>query len=166
MREQKILHVLLFFVFFAAGTAALSSAILIDELSIYYQNKHLLAQTGLAIEDLQDLNTSYDLLLENMEEDPNLIDRIAPLVLGTDREPNENIAFPKATIELLDAAEKAVKGDSVSRSDTAELPDWLIRCKEPQKRIMLFISGAVLILIAFVCFGVRTEIVPQTDDLD
>ena len=34
-----------------------------------------------------------------------------------------------------------------------EMPEWLTRCSEPRRRMMLFFSGGALILISFICFG-------------
>lgn len=152
MQRQNILRALLFVVFFSIGTAALAGAILCDDLLRYYQSKQLLRSAEESLKQLQSLNTDYDVLLGQLEEDPNLFERIAPATLGT--EPTDaNTVYPNVTTEQLDAARKVLAEDSERQLSGAESPDWLSRCSEPSKRIILFLAGAFLILISFICFG-------------
>jgi hypothetical protein len=52
----------------------------------------------------------------------------------------------------LAAARKALMEESNGQSTEAAMPQWLKRCSEPRNRILLFISGVVLVLVSFVCF--------------
>ena len=148
---QNILRTFLFVVFFGIGTAALTAATLYDDLLRYYRNKQLLMSSEEALNKLKSLNADYDALLKQLEENPGLVKRIAPAALGI--EPNDaNTIYPKVTAEQLDAARKVLAEDSKQQGE-AEIPNWIIRCSEPSRRITLFSAGAVLILISFICFG-------------
>ncbi len=160
MQRQNILRTLLFVVFFSIGTAVLAGAILCDDLLRYYRSKQLLRLTEESLNQLQSLNADYDALLEQLEEDPNLLERIAPATLGT--EPADaNTVYPNVTAEQLDAARKVLAEDleqeprlaGTQQLSRAEVPDWIVRYSEPSRRIILFLAGAFLILISFICFG-------------
>jgi cell division protein FtsB len=150
--RNTILRTLLFVVFFCIGTMAVAGSILCDDLLRYYRNKQLLRSAEETLNQLQSLNADYDALLRQLEEDPNLLERIAPATLGT--EPADaNTVYPNVTAEQLDAARKILAEDSKRQQPRAGMPDWLARCSEPSKRIILFLAGAFLILISFICFG-------------
>ena len=142
----------MFFLFFSIGAASLSSSILCDDLIEYYQNKQLLKTAQESLGRLASLNTDYDVLLERLEEDPNLvIDRLAPATFGTESV-DPNTVYPRARSRQLAAARKALMEESNGQSAEAAMPQWLRRCSEPRNRMLLFISGVVLVLISFVCF--------------
>lgn len=152
MQGRKVIQAVLFFLFFSIGAASLSSSILCDDLIQYYQNKQLLRTAQESLERLESLNTDYDVLLERLEEDPNLvIDRLAPATFGTESE-DPNTVYPRARSRQLAAARKALMEESNGQSAEAAMPQWLRRCSEPRNRILMFISGVVLVLISFVCF--------------
>lgn len=152
MQGRKVIQAVFFFLFFSIGAASLSSSILCDDLIQYYQNKQLLRTAQESLDRLESLNTDYDVLLERLEEDPNLVvDRLAPATLGTETE-DSNTVYPRATSRQLAAARKALMEESNRESTEAAMPQWLRRCSEPRNRILLFISGVVLVLISFVCF--------------
>jgi hypothetical protein len=152
LQRQNILRTLLFVVFFSIGTAALAGSILRDDLLRYYRNKQLLRSAEESLSRLESLNADYDALLRQLEENPSLLERIAPATLGT--EPADaNTVYPKVTAEQLDAARKVLAEDLEQQPSRAEMPDWIARCSEPSKRIILFLAGALLILISFICFG-------------
>jgi len=111
MRSQYILRTFLFVVFFSVGAAALSSSILCGDLLQYYHNKQLLKAAEDSLNRLESLNTDYDVLLQQLQKDPNLIKRIAPATLGIEQE-GEDTIYPKVTPEQLDAARKALTEDS------------------------------------------------------
>jgi hypothetical protein len=152
MQGRKFIQAVLFFLFFSIGAASLSSSVLCDDLVQYYQNKQLLRTAQESLDRLKSLNTDYDVLLERLEEDPNLvIDRLAPATLGTKAE-DANTVYPRARSRQLAAARKALIEESNRESPGAAMPEWLSRCSEQRNRILLFISGVVLVLISFVCF--------------
>lgn len=152
MQGRTVIQAILFFSFFSVGAASLSSSVLCDDLIQYYQNKQLLRKAQESLDRLESLNTDYDVLLKLLEEDPNLvIDRLAPATLGTEsRDPNT--VYPRATSRQLAAARKALMEESYREAPEVQMPQWLRRSSEPRNRILLFISGVVLVLISFVCF--------------
>jgi hypothetical protein len=152
MERQNILRTLLFVVFFSIGTAVLSGSILSDDLLRYYQNKQLLKQAETSLTRLETLNADYDMLLQQLQEDTNLIKRIAPVTLGTEPEAEDTI-YPKVTIEQLAAAREALTEDSNRKTTEPKMPDWVVRCTKPPQRTVLALAGAFLILISFIWFG-------------
>ena len=142
----------LFILFFSIGAASLSSSILCDDLIQYYQNKQLLREEKKTLVRLKSLNADYDVLLERLEEDPNMVvDRLAPATLGTKAE-DANTVYPRARSQQLAAARKALMEESNGQSAEPAMPQWLKRCSEQRNRLLLFISGVVLVLVSFVCF--------------
>jgi hypothetical protein len=162
MCGQNIIRVFLFVVFFSIGAAALSSSILCDDLIQYYQNTQLLEDAQEFLNQLKALNADYDALLNQLGEDPNLFKRIGPAALGIERE-EPNTVYPSATVEQLAIARKVLAqqpdtlpgskpDDSTPENSPTSVPTWLTRCSEPRRRVMLFVTGAGLILVSFVCF--------------
>lgn len=152
MQGRKIIQTALFFLFFGIGAASLSSSILCDDLIQYYQNKQLLKTADESLRRLKSLNADYDVLLERLKEDPNLIvERLAPATFGTEAA-DPNTVYPRARSRQLAAARKALMEDSNSKTAEAAMPQWLKRSSEPRNRILMFVSGVVLVLISFVCF--------------
>jgi len=152
MQRQNVIRAFLFVVFFSVGAAALGGSTLCDYLAGHYRNKHFLKEAQELSERLDSLNADYDALLRRLEEDPNLIKRIAPVTLGSEREDVQTV-YPKATAEQLAAARKVLAAEVKKDPNEPVMPRWLVRCSEPRRRIMLFVCGAALILISFVCFG-------------
>ena len=151
MHRYGLLHLIFFAVFFSVGAAALGAAVLCSDLIRYCQNKYDIHEAQIAINRLESLNAEYDALLLQLEKDPDLLKRIAPVTLGT--EPNDpNTVYPRARVAELAVARKALLDQGGQEPSGPAIPVWLQRCSEPQKRIALFLAGAALILIALVCF--------------
>jgi len=151
MQRQGILHLFFFVVFFSIGAAALGGAVLCDDLIQYCRNKALVREAEASLKRLESLNAEYDALLQELEKDPNLLQRIVPVTLGT--EPNDpNTVYPKARAGELAVARKALVAEAGQEPAAPAIPVWLQRCSDPPKRIVLFIAGASLVLIALVCF--------------
>jgi len=160
---QNVIRAFFFVAFFSIGAAALGMSILCDDLFRYYNNKRLLKEAEDSLKRLQSLNANYDSVLEQVENDPNLFKRIAPVTLGV--EPSEaNTVYPKATVEQLAAARKALTKDTSHKAAEPTIPDWLSRCSEPRRRITLFLAGAVLILVSFICFGPAKQLSPRQEE--
>ncbi len=151
MKKQKVIRAILFVIFFGFGAAALTGAILCDDLLTYYQNKQFLKTSQVTTGKLESLNTDYDVLLEQLQRDPNLAERIAPAALGTESESADTIN-PAAHVEQLVAAGKALTKSPSQDLSVSEIPEWLTRCSEPRRRVALFLAGAFLIIISFVWF--------------
>jgi len=132
----------------------MGGAAICDDLLRHYQNKQLLNSVANSLKQLQSLNADYDALINALQRDPNLIERIAPATLGTRHQADDTV-YPKLTPEQLDAARKALTENSSPQLNEPQIPRWIIRCSEPRRRKMLFAAGAVLILIPFVFFNPR-----------
>jgi hypothetical protein len=175
MCGQNVIRAFLFIVFFSIGAAALSGSILFDDVIQYHRNQQLLEDARESLDQLESLNADYDVLLTQLGEDPNLFKRIAPVTLGVGRE-EPNTIYPSATIEQLAAARKALakqpggmqrqtpgggynhqSANLKVRDSSGTVPVWLTRCGEPRRRLMLFLTGAGLVLVSFVCFGSRAK---------
>jgi len=151
MLRQGVFHLFFFVVFFSIGAVALGLAVLSDDFVQYCRAKHLVKEAGLSVQRLKSLNADYDGLLEQIENNPDLLKRIAPVTLGT--EPDDpNAIYPKARARELAVARKALVKQADQEQTGAPVPAWLQRCSEPTKRIILFIAGAGLVLISLVCF--------------
>jgi hypothetical protein len=151
MHRHGILHLLFFVVFFSIGAAALGAAVLCDDLVQYCRSRHRVKEAQLAVQRLKALNADYDGLLEQLEKNPDLLKRIAPITLGT--KPDDPCAiYPRARAEELAVARKALVEQPDQEQTEAPVPQWLQRCSEPIKRIFLFIAGAGLVIISLVCF--------------
>lgn len=142
----------LFVVFFIIGAAVMCFSILADDVLSYHRNRQLLKAAETSLKRLESLINDYDALLQQLEKDPNLIKRIGPAVLGTEPA-NANAVYPKVRADELAAAREILTRDSSRQPADSREVKWLARCSEPYKRITLFLAGAVLILISFVCFG-------------
>ena len=152
MRRQAVIQTFLFAVFFSIGAAAMCSSILLADVLSYHHNRQLLKTAETSLKRLKFLLTDYDALLQQLEKDPNLIKRIGPAVLGT--EPADtDAAYPKVTYEQLAAARKVLTEDINQQPAEPKLVKLFIRCSKPTQRIVLFLAGAVLILVSFVWFG-------------
>lgn len=146
------MRVMLFIIFFAFGAAAVAASILCQDLIEYYTNRQLLEARQELSRKLADLNADYQALLVQLQEDPNLIKRIAPLVLGTEAN-DANTVYPEVTVEQLLAVRRALTAEPNPRFIKPVLPGWISRCSEPGRRVLLFVAGSALILISFICFG-------------
>ncbi len=152
MQRQVIIRVLLFVLFFSIGAAVLSGSVLCDDLVGYYQNELWLRQSQELLERLKALDADYDALLRQLADDPNFVRRIAPATLGIEPE-DEDTVYPEVTAEQLEAARKILMAGAEEQTGKSEVPDWIIRCSRPPQRTALFVSGAFLILISFICFA-------------
>ena len=152
MQRRNFIRLVFFVVFFSIGAASLGISILCDDLVEYFQNKNRLVVAQQARDRLESLNDDYDALLKQLEDDPNLVKRLAPATLGSEPE-DINAVYPRATTEQLAAASKALTDETNKDFEEPVIPRWLNRCSEPRRRIMLFLAGAALILTSFACFG-------------
>jgi len=154
MHKRGVLHVFLFVSFFSVGAVGLGGAVLCDDLIRYYQNQCLVRNAQDSLKRLESLNAEYDALLEQLENHPELLERIVPVTLGT--EPNDpDTAYPHARAKELAIAREALIEQAEQDGAQPDVPTWLRRASDPPKRIALFIAGAGLILISLSCFTPR-----------
>ncbi len=152
-QRQNTLRGFLFCVFFLIGVLVLVESILCEELLVYLKNSQAVEEAEKLTEKLISLNSDYDALLQRFENDPDIIDRIAPAALGIS--PNDpDVLYPKIAAEELAAAKKALQTDnSQQQGRQSIIQRWLERSCQPHRRAILFFAGAFLILISFICFG-------------
>ena len=153
--RNTIVRVFFFVIFFSVGAAAMSGSILCGDLLRYYHNRQMLKAAEVTLSRLESLNADYDVLLRQLQSDPNFVRRIAPATLGT-KPADANTIYPRATAEQLAAAREALMEDGGCEPVEPRMVRWLIRCSRPPQRVALFLAGGFLILISFVCFAPRT----------
>ncbi|MHC4704472.1 MAG: hypothetical protein ACYTFQ_28310 [Planctomycetota bacterium] len=160
---QSIIRAVLFVLFFSIGAGSLSISILSKDLVQHYKNAELLRAAEDSLERLRSLNADYAVVIERLQadpNDPNAVKHLARVTLGPEHQ-EPNTVYPRATAELLAAAERAITADSnhtdAGQSEPA-IPFWLSRCSEPRRKTALFICGVVLVLTSLVCFGPREDV--------
>ena len=100
------------------------------------------------------LRVNLDELRRQLENNPSLLKRIAPVTLGA--EPDDpNAIYPKARVRDLIIARKTLLEQAEQESTAPQAPPWLERLRDPRRRISLFIAGAGLVLISLVFFTSR-----------
>ena len=151
---KNVIRVFWFVAFFSIGAAALSISVLCSDLLRYYHNKQLLTAAQDELEKIKSLNTDYDVLSHQMETDPNIIRRIASVTLGTQPQDGESVSG-NVTQAQLEVARKVLRQSNQENSELVPIPYWLTRCCGPDRRTVLFLAGAFLILISFIWFGPR-----------
>jgi hypothetical protein len=151
-RTQAFIRYIFFCIFFAVGIAAIFLSIKADEIYNLYESSSLLTQTGAANQRLEDLNTEYDLQLQTIEKDPNIISRLKAIELG-EQPHREETVFPDAPDEIIAIAKEALKNNDNLKPSEIAIPQWASRITEPRIRKGLFFAGAALVLLSFVCFG-------------
>ena len=151
MQSQKILRTILFAVFFCIGAVGLSISVLCEDLLRYYRNSAALKKAEDTLERLKSLNEDYEALLQQLNQDPNLLKRVVAITLrNATHEPNT--VYPEVTPEQLEAARQALMENTENKNDQPITPFWLQRSSRQPQRTALFIAGAFLIVISFVCF--------------
>ena len=153
MNRETINRLIIFFIFFAAGLSVMMVSLLFNDYYAYYQNKLVLAEAKRNVDKLKSLNDDYNDLLRQLRSDEQVGRRLVAATFGV--EPKEQgVAYPRETIAQLTAARLSLMEETERQSqEEAALPVWLERCKAPNKRLIIFIAGTVLILIAFIYFG-------------
>jgi hypothetical protein len=156
MKKEDIQQILLFTVFFAIGTAAVSISLLGGELLRYHQGKELLKKNEIFLKRLEQINADYDALLKQLHEDPDTVKRLAPATLGIEPANDKKVAYPKAKLEQLAAARKALMENAAKEDKMPLEQNWITRCSKWPARIILFLAGSGLIIISLVYFGPST----------
>jgi hypothetical protein len=154
MSERSVIHVILFVIFFSIGAASLGISVLCEDLIEYYQNREQLKSDREYLDWLKLITNDYDVLLSQLENDPNFVQRIAKATLGSESD-DPNTVYPAESIELLADVREVLNDDAnqpAEQVDEPQIPGWLARCSETKRRIALFVSGVVLILTSLVCF--------------
>jgi len=137
---------------FTIGSGAIGLCALCNDLVLFHYNLRGLALLEQESDSLRSINQAYGALLQRIDNDPNMIRRIAPAVLGLEPE-DANAYYPAAGRHELAAAERTLARHDRSKRSIPTLPTWLERVREPRRRTAIFLAGAVLVLVSFACFG-------------
>ncbi len=149
---NNFIRTIWFIVFFSIGSAALAIAVLIPDFVRYYRYRQVQHETEKSVRELESLNTKYDMLLKNIEDDPNLLNRVAPVIMGSDfNEPNA--VYPETTAEGLNIARQALQNLQPIDPNEVIVPNWLNRCSQPNMRLAMFLCGGALVMLSFICYG-------------
>lgn len=152
MKKQNVIRTILFVTFFGIGFSCLSLSILANELLALHNKKVRLRSERQYSQKLKSLSDDYEAVLNQLEQDPQMIERIAPVTLGT--EPSDaNAVYPKASAERLAVAEKVLSEEQSGQLAESQIGFYLNRCSSGPKQTVLFLSGAFLVMISFSCFG-------------
>jgi hypothetical protein len=155
MRKADVWRTVFFCLFVGTGLAALTVSILADELLELYLYKLEIKKNQLANQHLQKLSAEYESVLKQIEDDPNILARLAGVGLGA--EPNSvDTAYPKVPEHTRLAAEKILRNRQPD-ADTPSPPAWLTRCNKPLPRTIMFFCSAGLIIVSFICFGTKKQ---------
>ncbi len=153
MTKQDFFRGLFFALTFAAGTAVLALAFGSQEITDYYQLKIHTETKRRLCEKIETLIADYNSLITEIQADPNVLQKVAPAILGIET-PDANSARP----QFLDPNLAAVSRELLKQADKTNnqshtLPRWVQNCQTKPARAVLIISGSGLIFVAFVCFG-------------
>ena len=151
-KTHAFIRYIFFCIFFAVGIAVIFLSIKADEIYSLYESSSLLEQTVIANQRLASLNGAYDMQLQTIENDPNIITRLKGVELGQQPQREETV-FPDAPDEIIAIAKEALRNDDNLKPSQSAIPQWSSRITEPKIRQVLFFAGAALVLLSFVCFG-------------
>jgi hypothetical protein len=157
MLAKTLLNGLLFVVFFTAGIAAVSLSVLVVEVGTLYRDKATLQKIDNSNKALQKLDEQYAYQIEQIKKNPAVLARLKVLNLG--EEPQDpQTAYPQASNDqLIQAARIILSQKEQPRKDEPPLiPNWLIRARSTQARLVLFVAGTALIIVSMTFFR-RTE---------
>ncbi len=143
----------LFGIFFLTGTGAIVLSILAEpELKEYYQSRAALAQIQQQNKKILSLTGQYETLINRIESEPNILDRLIPLTFG--HKPRAaDTAFPRVQNHSLQTETEKLLKQIENTHPVEPIPAWFARILEPNIRRGLFLSGAGLILITCIFFG-------------
>ena len=147
---NSVIRVIAFFITFGVGAGTLTLSVICEDLTRFFANKQLLALKQRQLASLEEKVQVYDALLVNMEKNPDVVQRIAPAVLGIESE-DPNMAYPLTGVQELAVARQMLQKDN--NAEISGMPPWLVRCCDRRRRMTLFVLGGVLVVIAFACFG-------------
>lgn len=164
MLYNQLIRIPLFIILFTIGASALAAATLCNDLLDYYLIRQQIDLSQQQIQDLQDLNADYQALIQRITDNPTLIRRLAPIPHPPE-EQDPNQIEPAARAEQLIAAQEALAHSREPQQATV-LPTWLARCKEPRRRMSLFLAGGALVLISFIFFGMNKPVIDDGSELD
>jgi hypothetical protein len=155
---KTIFNGLLFVVFFTAGMAAVSLAVLVLELGSLYRDKAVLSKIEAGNKVNQKLDDQYAYQIDQIKKNPAVLARLRVLNLG--EEPQDpQTAYPQASNERLIQAARFIlaRKDEPKKDEAPLIPDWLVRASQTRARWALFLTGTALIITSMTFFSSREE---------
>jgi hypothetical protein len=150
----RFLRYIIFCIFFAAGTTAITLSFLIQpEMTNHFQSVALLNKTLEDNEKIQSLIDQYNAQNSLIEKEPNVLARLQQVALGQTPPPQEGVISPSDYNLQLAALAKQVLEENPPSDPNEFSPLWARRCVDVRYRSALFLSGAGLLLITFMFFG-------------
>lgn len=156
---EKFSRAVLFSIFALVGILSVFLAVIGPEVKNLYKIRAATRQSEQNNAKIEQIANDHQDLINLINQDPNILSRLAPAELGENvRDPNNPIVAVTQK-SLVQAKEVLDEMDTENQSASNEnIPNWLLRATLKSSRIVLFISGASLMLISFVCFsGRKTE---------
>ena len=151
-RAASIVRYIFFCIFFAAGASAITLSILADEITRNYQSIEQLKLTEEDTARLEELLKAYDLQLEQVKNNPEVLERMRRKILG-ENDQDGDTTQPIATLEELRFAEEALSRSSEANATHSRFRIYAERATKKHVKQGLFLSGSGLILIGFTFFG-------------
>lgn len=154
---MRFLRYVLFCVFFAIGAGSVALSIVAEEVYSLYSSQTLVARFADDNEKITSLSQQYDAQMQLIRSDPNTLDRLKGIMLGTENQDDENVAVPEVSErELINASNALLEDMEATAQNRPVVAEWLGRCTQPKSRTILFLAGAALVLTAFVFFSSPT----------
>ncbi len=152
-KAASILRYLFFCIFFVLGASAITLSILSDEITQNYKNIENLNLIEENSEKLERLIKAYDLQIEQVMNDPEILKRLSRRIVEGVGGGVGVGADPVATRQELRIATEILNPPSDPNEAVPLLRSYAERATKQHVKQGLFLSGAGLILIAFIFFG-------------
>ena len=153
---RQLIQTVLFCSFFTIGIVAISVTALSQEAIEYYRNKNLLSQTEMQIERLEERYNKYTEQVEFAKSHPKAIERLRTVQFGDAPKSDDQVYYPKVNSEIETDINELSSQEALA-TNTSNIPVWLERINQPKPKMMIFILGSLLVLIAFGLFGGITD---------
>ena len=155
---MRLLRYVLFCVFFAIGTASIVMSIMAEEIRTLCTNKTFVADIRKDNDKIISLTEKYDSQIRLIRKDPNILDRLSRVTLGTTQQDDETAIPTVSEQQLANASRALLEKLQPPPENSAAVPLWLQRCCLPKSRMILFLAGSALILIAFIFFSLPSKL--------
>ncbi len=153
---RQLIQTVLFCSFFTIGIVAITATALSQEAIEYYRNKNLLYQTKMQIVRLEEKYNKYTEQVEFAKSHPKAIERLRTVQFGDAPKSDDQVYYPKANSKI-ETNINELKNQDAFVTNTSNIPTWLERINQPKPKMMIFILGSLLVLIAFGLFGGITD---------
>ena len=164
-KTALFIRYIFFCLFFAVGAGSMTLSFIAPELLKNYESIDQLRLTEAGNEKLVERIDTYDTQIEMAKTDPEILIRLEEKIFGTEST-HENAAFPQSSEGLTKLARKALDETDQNVTPPTKFRKYIEHSADKKNRLGLLYSGAALILIAFVCFGLpkRKKLKNAQDD--